>query len=156
LTDKGRRRIAQEAEQSPQPGPPSPLPPPPTHQQIQGMLVEMGRWLGRDAQTEFQHYDVVWRSCTESPRLSHVFEVQVAGSVDSALSRLKQAHETQRSRIYLVIADERSMEFATRRLRTAFPEIARVVALVGLGELCRLYEALRPRADLLCRLAATD
>lgn len=156
LTDKGRRRAAAE-DLRPDPSPPGAATPDPvSHQQAQDLLLDIGRWLGRHAEAEFQHYDVVWRSCPGAPRLSHVFEVQVAGSVDGALARLKQAHETQRSRLYLIVASERDARFAQARLRAAFPEIARHVGLVGIGQLQRLHQSLQREADLLAALAHLD
>src|SRR5205085_6605725 len=114
-----------------------------THKEAQQMLIEIGRMLGRQAQAEFDYYDVVWRESTSSPRLSHVFEVQISGSVDSALTRLKHAYDTQRSMPFLVIADERDTRFAGKRLSGSFHEILEVVRIIGVGELKQLYEALK-------------
>jgi hypothetical protein len=66
--------------------------------------------------------------------------VQIAGSVDSALTRLKHAYDAQRSRPFLVIADERDQRFAGKRLTGSFHEIWQVVTVIGVGELQRLYE----------------
>jgi len=116
------------------------------------MLVEIGQMLGRHAEAEFEHYDVVWRDSANAPRLSHVFEVQIAGSVDGALTRLKCAYETQRSKIFLVIADERDKNFVRKRLTGSFHEIWEVVAVIGAGELQQLYESLKPQEHLIARL----
>ena len=126
-----------------------------THQQAQNMLVEIGQMLGRFAQVEFQHFDVVWRDSLAAPRLSHVFEVQISGSVDSALTRLKHAYDTQRSKLYLVIADERDRRFADKRLSGSFHEIIELVTIIGTGELQRLYESLKPEQALLEKLTGT-
>jgi hypothetical protein len=123
-----------------------------SHGEAQQMLVEIGQMLGRFAQSEFEHYDVVWRDSPSSPRLSHVFEVQVAGSVDSALTRLKHAYDTQRTRPFLVIADERSAQFADRRLTGSFHEIWEAVTVIGVGELKRLYDSLKAQTPLLEKL----
>jgi hypothetical protein len=125
-----------------------------THAEAQRMLIEIGALLGRHAEAEYEHYDVVWRESPASPRLSHVFEVQIAGSVDSALTRLKHAYDAQRSRPFLVIADERDTRFAARRLSGSFHEIWEPLTVIGTGELARLYEALRGHAALIARLAA--
>lgn len=153
LTDKGRRRAAAERLDTPAPdgGSASAAL---SHRQIQALLQELGQLLGRHAQCEFQFYDVVWRDTPRSPRLSHVFEVQVAGSVDSALTRLLQAHEAQRSQLFLVIADERSQRFAEERLRRAFPALVPLLTLIGVGELQRLHAALQQQTELLGRLLA--
>jgi hypothetical protein len=123
-----------------------------SHAEAQQMLVEIGQMLGRFAEAEFEHYDVVWRDSQFSPRLSHVFEVQVAGSVDSALTRLKHAYDTQRTRPFLVIADERSAQFADRRLTGSFHEIWEAVTVIGVGELKRLYDSLKTQSSLLEKL----
>jgi hypothetical protein len=124
-----------------------------THNQVQTMLVEIGLMLGKHAEAEFEHYDVVWRDSASSPRLSHVFEAQIAGSVDSALTRLKRAYDEQRSRPFLVIAGERDKRFAGKRLSGPFHEIWDIITVIGVGELHRLYEALKIQEDLLKKLA---
>jgi len=125
-----------------------------THKEAQMMLVEIGLMLGKHAEAEFEHYDVVWRDSASSPRLSHVFEVQISGSVDSALTRLKHAYDAQRSRPFLVIADERDKRFARKRLTGSFHEIWDIITVIGVGELQRLYEALKTHEDLLGKIAA--
>jgi len=120
-----------------------------THKEAQAMLVEIGLMLGKHAEAEFEHYDVVWRDSASSPRLSHVFEVQISGSVDSALTRLKHAYDAQRSRPFLVIADERDRRFAGKRLTGSFHEIWDIITVIGVGELQRLYEALTEHQTLL-------
>src|SRR5215813_12710707 len=124
-----------------------------THKEAQAMLVEIGLMLGKHAEAEFEHYDVVWRDAASSPRLSHVFEVQISGSVDSALTRLKHAYDAQRSRPFLVVADERDRRFAGKRLTGSFHEIWGIITVIGVGELQRLYEALKLQEDLLKKLA---
>ncbi|HKG22084.1 MAG TPA: hypothetical protein VKC34_09305 [Blastocatellia bacterium] len=123
-----------------------------THSEAQEMLVEVGLALGFHAEAEFDYYDVVWREAPSAPRLSHVFEVQVAGSVDSALTRLKQAFDLQRSRLFLVIADERAGKFADRRLAGSFHEIWDEVIVIGVGELKRFHDSINENRDLLARL----
>ncbi len=123
-----------------------------THKEAQTMLVEIGQMLGKHAEAEFEHYDVVWRDSASSPRLSHVFEVQISGSVDSALTRLKHAYDAQRSRPFLVIAGERDKRFAGKRLTGSFHEIWDIITVIGVGELERLYKALNSHKDLIGRL----
>jgi hypothetical protein len=152
ITAKGRRRVEAEAMRPATRETPGRV----THKDAQVMLVEIGQMLGRHAETEFEYYDVVWRDGPASPRLSHVFEVQVAGSVDSALTRLKHAYDAQRSRPFLVIADERSGRFAGRRLTGSFHEIWDAITVIGIGELERLYEALKSQRELLEKILARD
>lgn len=120
-----------------------------THKEAQAMLVEIGLMLGKHAEAEFEHYDVVWRDSASSPRLSHVFEVQISGSVDSALTRLKHAYDAQRSRPFLVVAGERDRRFAGKRLSGSFHEIWDIITVIGVGELQRLYESLKVHENLL-------
>jgi hypothetical protein len=127
-----------------------------THKEAQAMLVEIGLMLGKHAEAEFEHYDVVWRDSASSPRLSHVFEVQISGSVDSALTRLKHAYDAQRSRPFLVVAGERDRKFAGKRLTGSFHEIWDIITVIGVGELQRLFEMLRANKDLIGKLMERD
>jgi hypothetical protein len=155
LTSKGLHRIEAEALHiSPAPLPAAPQERTVTHKEAQRMLVEIGLMLGRFAEAEYEHYDVVWRDSFSAPRLSHVFEVQISGSVDSALTRLKHAYDTQRSLLFLVISDERDHRFAGKRLSGSFHEILNLVTIIGTGELQRLYEAMKSAQPLLEKLTA--
>jgi hypothetical protein len=156
ITPKGRRRIEAEAMRPTIAEAVPEAPRAATHKEAQAMIVEIGQMLGRYAEAEFEYYDVVWRDAPSSPRLSHVFEVQIAGSVDSALTRLKHAYDAQRSRLFLVIADERSARFAGRRLTGSFHEIWSVITIIGIGELERLYESLKSQRELLDKIIARD
>ncbi len=150
ITPRGLKRVETEAMQpDAKPARVGYVPGVVTHKQAQAMLVEIGLMLGRHAEMEFDHYDVVWRDSASAPRLSHVFEVQISGSVDSALTRLKQAHDAQRSRIFLVTADERDTQFARKRLTGSFHEIWDAVSVIGVGELQRLYESLKAQETIL-------
>jgi hypothetical protein len=157
LTPKGRRRLEEE-------GMPFALAPPEfnaaprriTHKEAQQMLIEIGQLLGRHAEAEYEYYDVVWRDSLASPRLSHVFEVQISGSVDSALTRLKHAYDAQRSKLFLVIADERDTRFAGKRLSGSFHEILDVITILGVGELQKFYEAVKANASLLEKILSKD
>ena len=123
-----------------------------SHKEAQNMLVEIGTLLGWHAEAEFEYYDVVWRESMHAPRLSHVFEVQIAGSVDGALTRLKQAYDNQRSQPFLIIGDERDVLFARKRLENSFHELQHNLTVIGVGELQRLYEALKNHQPLLAKL----
>jgi hypothetical protein len=157
ITPRGARRVEAEELQI-APSEPAEIKPPRavTHQAAQQMLIEIGQILGRHAEAEFEHYDVVWRESANAPRLSHVFEVQISGSVDSALTRLKHAYDAQRSRVFLVVADEGDQRFAGRRLGGSFHEIWEAVVVIGTGELQRLYESLKAREELLSKLTTRN
>jgi hypothetical protein len=124
-----------------------------SHRQAQTMLLEIGQMFGRHAEIEYETYDVIWRESVTAPRISHVFEVQISGNVDSALSRLKRAYDAQRSQIYLVIADERDKNFARKRLSGPFHELWDALTVIGTGELERLYDAMKRHEPLLGKFA---
>lgn len=116
------------------------------HAEVQGMLLDVGRILGYHVEREHNYYDVVWRTSERSPRLSHVFEVQRRGNLDSALAKLKKAYELQRSKPFLVVAGEAD---GTRALRSidagasgAFHEIGAATRIISFEQLGRLHQSL--------------
>ena len=159
LTERGRRRVAEEEIQF------NFDPPPPveaaaaeglSHTEVQLMLVEVARALGYYAEAEFDYYDVVWREAEDSPRLSHVFEVQRKGNVDAALAKLKRAYDAQRTRPFLVVDSERDTNRAERQLSLArtgpFHEIGRVTTILSFEQLRRLHRSLTSVGDILAAL----
>jgi hypothetical protein len=159
LTERGRRRVAEEEIQftfdAPQPveaAAAEGL----SHTEVQLMLVEIARVLGYYAQAEFDYYDVVWREAEDSPRLSHVFEVQRKGNVDAALAKLKRAYDAQRTRPFLVVDSERDTNRAERQLSLArtgpFHEIGRVTTILSFEQLGRLHRSLTSVGDILAAL----
>ncbi|HEY0405024.1 MAG TPA: hypothetical protein VGC89_04810 [Pyrinomonadaceae bacterium] len=156
ITPLGRKRVADEAldfSLADTAGQLSAAVAPLTHGDIQQMLIEIGRVLGYHAQKEFEYYDVVWRKGLDSPRLSHVFEVQHKGNIDAALAKLKRAYQAQRSKPFLIVASERDTNRARRSLSQAntgaFHEIGRVTAILSFEQLNRLHRALASVEDLL-------
>jgi hypothetical protein len=142
LTDSGEREKSDAAELS--------------HADVQHMLVDIARVLGHHAQTEYDYYDVVWRSGENSPRLSHVFEVQRRGSIDGALAKLKRAYDAQRSKPFLIVASERDTNRAQRQLSLArtgpFHEIGRVTIILSFEQLRRLHRSLTSVEDILSQI----
>lgn len=55
-------------------------------------------------------------------RISHVFEVQSKGNVDSAFAKLKRAFDAQRSKPFLIVASERDTKPAKQSLSREFRE----------------------------------
>jgi hypothetical protein len=94
-----------------------------SHGEIQKMLVDIGESLGYFAQTEFEFYDVIWRENKRASRLSHVFEVQSKGNIDSAFAKLKRAYVAQRSKIFLAVASERDLNRARKSLENEFQDL---------------------------------
>jgi hypothetical protein len=120
-----------------------------SHGQVQKMLVEIGAILGFYGETEFQFYDVVWRENPINQRLSHVFEVQSKGNLDSAFAKLKRAHDAQRSKIFLILASERDTNRAQRSLAQEFRELENVLTILSFVELRKIHENLSAIARFL-------
>jgi hypothetical protein len=162
ITAQGRKRVDEEAPSfsyTPEgDGPQPPVGVELSHADVQQMLLDIGRALGRHAEREFEYYDVVWRDDEQSPRLSHIFEVQRKGNVDAALAKLKRAYESQRSKPFLVVSSERDTNRAQLQMslaRTgAFHEIGRVTTILSFEQLQRLHRALTSVEDLLAEFIA--
>ena len=124
-----------------------------THTDIQQMLLEIGEILGYHTEMEFEYYDVVWRESARSPRLSHVFEVQHKGNIDSALAKLKKAYDAQRSKPFLILTSERDTNRALRSTDAAyagpFREINHAVKILSFEQLRHLHHSLKSVASLL-------
>jgi hypothetical protein len=120
-----------------------------THNQIQEMIVVIGEILGFYGETEFQYYDVVWREKTNNQRLSHVFEVQSKGNIDSAFAKLKRAHDAQRSKIFLILDSERDANRAQKSLTHEFREIEDVLTILSFAELRKIHDNLAAIAKFL-------
>ena len=123
------------------------------HREIQRMLIEIGESLKYFAEMEFEFYDVVWRISANSPRLSHVFEVQSKGNIDSAFAKLKRAHEAQRSKTFLILASERDMRRALREISFeksgAFHELADVLTILSFEQIRKTHQSLTSIKDIL-------
>jgi len=122
---------------------------PSNHQTIQTMIVEVGMSLGFYAETEFEYYDVIWRESRQSPRISHVFEVQSKGNIDSAFAKLKRAYDTQRSKPFLILASERDTRRAVKSLSHEFREIQAVITILSFVEMRKIHENLHSIAEYL-------
>jgi hypothetical protein len=125
-----------------------------THTKIQMMLVEIGNSLNYHSQIEFEYYDVVWREKESSPRLSHVFEVQSKGNIDSAFAKLKRAFDAQRSKPFLVLSSERDSRRAAQSLEREFAELKEVITLISFAEINRIYQNLHAIREILPKLLA--
>lgn len=147
LTPKGRERAEREDFPIQLVLPLEPSVVPFSHKEIKTKLVEIGRFLGKYAEEEYQkRYDVIWKDSEASPRVSHVFEVQYRGKIESALTRLKHAYDTQRSKPFLVLADKKEdkkvSELLYPYLTGSFHEIAKVTTILSPQDIERLYQAL--------------
>jgi hypothetical protein len=120
-----------------------------SHRQVQEMIVKIGEILGFYGELEFQYYDVVWRETPQNQRLSHVFEVQSKGNLDSAFAKLKRAYDAQRSKIFLILDSERDTNRAIKSLSQEFRELENVLTVLSFKELRKIYENLSSIANFL-------
>lgn len=120
-----------------------------SHTNIQDMLLEIGAILGFYAEAEFEFYDVVWRETSKSQRLSHVFEVQSKGNLDSAFAKLKRAYQTQRSKPFLVLSSESDTKRAYKSLDQEFLDIEEVIVILSFAEIKRVFENLQSIRQIL-------
>lgn len=148
LTDKGRKSVELEAEgiifRTPEIEN-EPL----LHRDIQVMIQNIGEILGFYAELEFQYFDVVWREKTNNQRLSHVFEVQSKGNIDSAFAKLKRAYDAQRSKIFLVLDSERDANRANKSLINEFRELEGVIIILSFVEIRKIHDNLSAIAKFL-------
>ena len=120
-----------------------------THLSIQQMLVEIGESLGFYAAIEFEYYDVIWRENARSQRISHVFEVQSKGNIDSAFAKLKRAYQNQRSKPYLVIDSERDSNRAGKSLAHEFQEVEAVLTVLSFAQVRKVHQNIKNIAEIL-------
>lgn len=114
-----------------------------SHQTVQQIIIEIGEMLGYFAQSEFEFFDVIWRETETSKRISHVFEVQSKGNIDSAFAKLKRAYEAQRSKPFLIIASERDTNRARKSLENEFRELNSVITILGFAEIRKTHKNLK-------------
>jgi hypothetical protein len=120
-----------------------------SHLNIQEILVEIGEYLGFYAEIEFEYYDVVWRENAKSQRISHVFEVQSKGNIDSAFAKLKRAYQNQRSKPFLVIASERDLNRAGKSLSHEFQDVETILTVLTFEQVKKVHRNIKNIADIL-------
>ncbi len=123
-----------------------------SHVDIQRFLVEIGGILGYYAAMEFEFYDVVWRETENSPRLSHIFEVQHKGNIDSAFAKLKRAYQSQRTKPFLVISSERDDNRARKSLVREFQELETVLTILTFAQVKQIHRNLKSIDEILPKL----
>lgn len=120
-----------------------------SHSDIQKLLVEIGEILGFSAATEFEFYDVIWRETPKNQRLSHVFEVQSKGNIDSAFAKLKRAYEAQRSKPFLVVSSERDLNRARQSLTREFHDIELVTTILTFAQINQVHQNIKNIAEII-------
>ena len=122
-----------------------------SHTDIQKMVLEIGEILGFHSEMEFEYYDVVWREVPQASRLSHVFEVQSKGNIDSAFAKLKRAYEAQRSKIFLVISSERDLNRAGKSLQREFQDIENNLTILTFAQIQKVYQNIHSVKEILAK-----
>lgn len=122
-----------------------------SHTDIQTLLTEIGGSLGFFAETEFEYYDVIWRESAKSPRISHIFEVQSKGNIDSAFAKLKRAYHNQRTKPFLVLSSERDLNRARKSLTQEFQDIETVVTILTFAQIKLIHRNLEPIGEILLK-----
>lgn len=120
-----------------------------SHIEIQKLLIEIASFLGFYAQMEFEYYDVVWRETEKSPRLSHVFEVQHKGNIDSAFAKLKRAYQSQRTKPFLVVSTEKDFNRAAQSLQREFHDLESTVTILTFVQVEQIHRNLKAVGDVL-------
>jgi hypothetical protein len=119
------------------------------HIKVQLMLVSIGKNLCYDAEEEFEYYDVVWRTSSNTLRLSHIFEVQSKGNIDSAFAKLKRGYEAQRSKPFLIISTERDLNRAKKSLSREFEDLAGIVTILTFQQITKVYQNINNIKEML-------
>lgn len=120
-----------------------------SHKNIQEKLINIGTILGFYAEMEFEYYDVIWREKPNNPRISHVFEVQSKGNIDSAFAKLKRAYQTQRSKPFLILSTENDTRRARKSLTAEFSDIQEALTVLSFPEIKKIHENLYSVAEFL-------
>lgn len=81
----------------------------PSHDDVKGLLVEIGRLQNFIAEAEYQFelgkLDVVWRRVQHSVP-TYVFEIQIGGNIYQAIAKLKHAFDLWNSHVFIVSLQE--------------------------------------------------
>lgn len=122
-----------------------------SHIEIQHITAEIGNLLGFYAELEFEYYDVIWREKKTNSRISHVFEVQSKGSIDSAFAKLKRAFDAQRSKPFLIVAGERDLVRAKQSLSREFQELEKHLTVLSFAEINKIYDNINSISQILSK-----
>lgn len=121
----------------------------PSHSDIQEMLVDIGKSLGFYAALEFEFYDVIWRETPASQRISHIFEVQSKGNIDSAFAKLKRAYQNQRTKPFLILSTEKDLNRAVKSLSREFQDIEKTVTILTFEQIRQVHRNLANIAEII-------
>lgn len=114
------------------------------HDQIKGMLLELGKIEGYIAEKEYvfpdtgERLDVVWRRVAASVP-TYVFEVQIGGNLHQALAKLKHAYDLWNSNVF-IISEEKDLQKINQLLGGAFHEIRERVKTLTVEKIRKVHE----------------
>jgi predicted RNA-binding protein len=115
-----------------------------SHNQLRDMIRDIGLRENRIAETEYPidsyRLDVIWKRI-KAGTPSHVFEVQIGGNLEQALTKLKHAWDKWNSIPYLVTTYEDAAK-ARSLLEGSFHEMGHVAKVIDWKDIAKLYELL--------------
>ena len=115
-----------------------------SHNQLRDMIRDIGLRENRLAEIEYPidgyRLDAVWKRI-KGGTPSHVFEVQIGGNLEQALTKLKHAWDKWNSIPYLVTTDEDAAK-ARSLLEGSFHEMGHVAKVIDWKDIASLYELL--------------
>ena len=115
-----------------------------SHNQLRDMIRDIGLRENRIAETEYPidgyRLDAIWKRI-KGGTPSHVFEVQIGGNLEQALTKLKHAWDKWNSIPYLVTTDEDAAR-ARSLLEGSFHEMGHVAKVIDWKDIASLYELL--------------
>ena len=121
-----------------------------SHNRLRDMIQEIGVRENRIAETEYPidgyRLDVIWKRIAAGTP-SHVFEVQIGGNLELALTKLKHAWDKWNSFPYLVTTDEDAPR-AQSLLEGSFHEMGHIARVVDWKDVTRLYDLLGEASTL--------
>ena len=127
------------------------------HLDLQQKIKDIGEAFKLQVQMEYPEseyeYDVVWRNSTQLRSATHVFEVQVKGSLEEALTKLKLAYDNMGKPILcLVVATAKDMNKAEALLKGAFKEMADELVILRPVDIYQLHRSLIAAKSVMSKL----
>lgn len=112
------------------------------HSSLQKMLLSLSDYYDMQAQEEFRFehfiFDVIWTRVPSGNPVK-VFEVQVGGSLEGALTKLKHARDTWNADLFLIVISSKDADKAEYLLGGSFHEMRRKTVILRGSE---IYEML--------------
>jgi hypothetical protein len=115
----------------------------PEHDRIVDIIYDLGQLIGYQPEKRWRYegyeFDVAWfRKPRVGPKC--VFEVQLRGSVEAALTKLKHAHDLWESTPFLISTPEQIEKLERKYLEGAFHELRDILVPVRIDEIEQFYE----------------